>query len=191
MNRILRAPAELKLGLSLALTLGLAVLPAESSLWGLWVLPPLLLVARLARLDFRALSWRLAMALPVLLGVASLSLFQAHGLRRSLGLLAKSGLCLLTLQILTGTTPMAELVRALRRMHLPELLCETIALLSRYSESLIDEARRMRRARAGRTLRASRWRMWLALGNSIGLLFVRAVSRAERVQVAMRSRGGA
>jgi energy-coupling factor transporter transmembrane protein EcfT len=49
----------------------------------------------------------------------------------------------------------------------------------------------MRRARAGRTLRSSRLSLWRALGNSIGLLFVRTVSRAERVHAAMRSRGGA
>jgi energy-coupling factor transporter transmembrane protein EcfT len=33
--------------------------------------------------------------------------------------------------------------------------------------------------------------VWLLLGNSLGLLFVRTLSRAERVQAAMRSRGGA
>ncbi|MEI9938806.1 MAG: CbiQ family ECF transporter T component [Pseudomonadota bacterium] len=191
MSCVHRAPAALKLGASLALILGLAALPAEHSRWGLWALPPLLLVAMLARLDLRALSLRLAFAAPFLIGVASLALFQAHGLWAGVGLLTKSAICLFTLQLLASTTPISELLRTLRRMHFPELLCETIALLSRYSSLLVDEARRMRRARAGRTLRASRWRLWLALGNSIGILFVRTVSRAERVQVAMRSRGGA
>ncbi|MEI9948678.1 MAG: CbiQ family ECF transporter T component [Pseudomonadota bacterium] len=190
MSLIHRASAALKFGVSLALILGLAALPAEYALWGLWALPPLLLVAILARLDLRALSVRLGLGAPFLLGVASLSLFQPHGLRVSLGLLAKSVICLFTLQLLASTTPISELLRALRRMHFPELLCQAIALLSRYSSLLGDEARRMRRARAARTLRASRWQLWLALGNSIGLLFVRTVSRAERVQVAMRSRGG-
>jgi len=56
---------------------------------------------------------------------------------------------------------------------------------------LAEEARRMQRARAGRTLRASRIHWWRVLGNSVGLLFVRTVSRAERIQIAMRARGGA
>jgi cobalt/nickel transport system permease protein len=191
MSPVHRASAALKLGVSLSLILGLAALPAEHSLWGLWALPPLLLVARLSRLGLKSLLLRLALGLPFLLGVASLALFQPHGLGAGLGLLAKSVIALFTLQLLAGTTPLSELLTALRRLHFPELLCETIGLLSRYSWLLMDEARRMRRARAGRTLRASRFRLWLALGNSIGLLFVRTVSRAERVQIAMRSRGGA
>ena len=191
MSSIHRAPAGLKLGVSLALILGLAALPAERAGWALCALPLLLLIARWARLPLASVLLGLAAGAPFLLGVASLAWFQPHGLSRSLGLLAKSGVCLFALQILARTTPIAELVRSLRRVHCPELLCETIALLSRYSTLLVDEARRMRRARAGRTLRASRWRVWLALGNSIGLLFVRTVARAERVQIAMRSRGGA
>ncbi|HKO50839.1 MAG TPA: CbiQ family ECF transporter T component [Polyangiaceae bacterium] len=190
MSSVHRAPAALKLGASLALILGLAALPAEHASWALVALPGLLLVALLARLDFKALLWRLALGVPFLLGVASLALFQPRGLSISLGLVAKAAICLLTLQLLASTTPISELVRTLRRMHVPELLCEAIALLSRYSSLLVDEARRMRRARAGRTLRSSRWLLWRALGNSIGLLFVRTVSRAERVQLAMRSRGG-
>jgi len=190
MSSLHRAPATLKLGASLALILGLAALPAPHALWSLGGLPLLLGVAWLSRLDFRALLARLALGVPFLLGVASLAWFQPQGFSASLGLLAKSLICLLTLQILVSTTPVSELVRTLRRLHVPELLCDAIALLSRYSSLLLDEARRMRRARAGRTLRASRWLLWRALGNSIGLLFVRTVSRAERVQLAMRSRGG-
>ena len=189
MTVIHRAPAALKLGASLVLVLALAGLPAEHSLWALSALPPLLLVAVLARLNFKSLLLRLSLGAPFLLGVASLSLFQAQGLRAALGLLAKSVVCLFTLQLLTRTTPLAELVRTLRRIHVPELLCEAIALLARYSSLLIDEARRMRRARAGRTLHASHWLLWRSLGNSLGLLFVRTVSRAERVQIAMRARG--
>jgi cobalt/nickel transport system permease protein len=63
--------------------------------------------------------------------------------------------------------------------------------LARYASLLSEENRRMGRARASRTLQTSRWQSWRALGNSLGLLFIRTLSRAERVQVAMRSRGGA
>ncbi|HYQ26418.1 MAG TPA: CbiQ family ECF transporter T component [Polyangiaceae bacterium] len=190
MSCIHRAPAGLKLGLSLTFMLGLAVLPARDSLWALVALPVLLSLAMLARLSPRAVLGRWALGMPLLLGAASLALFQTHGGWLALGLFAKSALCLLSLQLLVSTTPITELLRALRRMHLPQLLCETIALLARYSSLLSDEARRMRRARAGRTLTASRLQAWWALGNSLGLLFIRTVSRAERVQVAMRSRGG-
>jgi cobalt/nickel transport system permease protein len=94
------------------------------------------------------------------------------------------------LQLLARTTPISELLRALRRARVPEPLCSTISLLHRYSFVLVEESKRMRRARAGRTLHASRVALWRALGSSIGLLFVRSVSRAERVQAAIRARGG-
>lgn len=191
MSAVHRAPAGLKLGMALALILGLAALPAERAWWGLFALPLLLAVAKLARVPLRTLLSRWASGAPFLLAAASLAYFQPNGLWLGLALLAKSALCLLTLQLLSSTTPITELVRTLRRLHVPRVLCETIALLTRYSELLGDEARRMRRARAGRSLRSSRWLEWLALGNSLGLLFVRTVSRAERVQSAMRSRGGA
>ncbi|HYQ31332.1 MAG TPA: CbiQ family ECF transporter T component [Polyangiaceae bacterium] len=191
MSPVHRAPAALKLGLALALIMGLAALPAEHALWALAALLPLLLIARLARLQLRSLLVRWAAGAPFLLGVASLALFQPHGLQTSLGLLVRAAICLLALQLLASVTPISELLRTLRRLHVPVLLCDAIGLLSRYSGLLSDEARRMRRARAGRTLRTSRWQVWLLLGNSLGLLFVRTLSRAERVQAAMRSRGGA
>jgi len=190
MSAIHRAPAELKLGLALALILGLAALPAERAWWGLGALPLLLVLAKLSRLPPGPLLSRWALGAPFLLAAASLAYFQLNGLSIGLALLTKSAICLLTLQLLISTTPVTELVRTLRRVHVPEVLCQTMALLARYSELLGDETRRMRRARAGRSLRGSRWLEWRALGNSLGLLFVRTVSRAERVQTAMRSRGG-
>jgi len=191
MSSIHRAPAGLKLAASLALIVGLAALPAERAWWGLAVLPLLLWVATLARLSLKTLLRRWALGAPFLLGAASLAWFQPHGFAAALALFSKSAVCLLVLQLFASTTSIIELTRVLRRVRVPIVLCETIALLARYSSLLGDEARRMRRARAGRTFRTSRVREWRALGNSLGLLFIRTVSRAERIQSAMRARGGA
>lgn len=191
MSVVHRAPAGFKLGLASALIFGLAALPPERARWGLAALPLLISLALLARLSLKRLLSRWALGAPFLLAAASLAYFRPHGLGLSLALFAKSAISLLALQLLASTTPLHELVRTLRRLHVPLVLCETIALLARYSTLLSDEARRMRRARAGRTLRQSRFREWRALGNALGLLFVRSLSRAERVQRAMRARGGA
>ena len=190
MSCIHRASAGLKLGMCLVLMGGLAALPSRHSPWALATLPVLLVVVLLSGLEFGPLLRRLALGLPFLCGAASLALFQPQGLPIALGSLLKAAIGLFALQLLASTTPLSELVRSLRSMRVPELLCDTLALLARYSSLLGEEARRMRRARAGRTLHASRFQLWRALANSIGLLFVRTVARAERVQVAMRSRGG-
>ena len=183
-------PVALKLGASLALILGVGALPARFACWGLLAIPPLLAVAWRAGVARRALLKRLLACAPFLLGIAALSLFQPYGAWHFIGLLIKSSVSVLTLQLLASTTPISELLRALRRAQVPEVLCNTIALLHRYLFLVIDESKRMRRARRGRTLRSSRWATWRTLGNSVGLLFVRSVFRAERVQAAIRSRSG-
>ncbi len=181
----------LKLGLSLALIFWVAALPAQHAWWGLFAFPLLLAASVAAKVELKSLLRRVAKALPFLLGLVTLALFQRHGAARFWGLLVKSTVSLSTLQLLSATTPMPELIFTLRRAHVPEMLCSTIALLARYLALIADESKRMRRARAGRTFRASRCSLWRAHGRSIGLLFVRCVQRAERVQVAMRARGGA
>ena len=184
------ARTRAKLGASLSAILGVSALPSEQAWLALLALPALLLVARLARVDLASMLRRLSGALPFVLGLAGLALFQHRGLTVCLGLLAKSSVSLLTLLLLASTTPISELLGTLRRLHVPELLCNTIGLLDRYLFLLRDEAKRMRRARAGRTVRRGRWLWWGALGNSLGLLFVRTVLRAERVEAAVRSRSG-
>lgn len=181
----------LKLGLSLALIFGVAALPVEQARWGLLAFPLLFVASIVAKVELKALLLRTAKALPFVFGLASLALVQPQGGARFWGLILKSTVSLGALQLLRATTPMPELIRVLRRAHLPEVLCSTIALLARYLDLIADESKRMRRARAGRTLRVSRWAQWRAHGTSVGLLFVRCVQRAERVQAAMRARGGA
>lgn len=180
-----------KLGASLALILGVGALPTQYAAWGLLTIPVLLGVARWARVELGIVLRRGLAVAPLLVGVAGLALFQGRGWPVFVGILTKSSVSVLTLQVLTQTTRISELLAALRRAHVPDVLCTTIALLHRYLFLLAEESRRMQRARAGRRLRGGRFALWRALGNSVGLLFVRTVSRAERVQAAMRSRGGA
>lgn len=154
-------------------------------------IPVLVGVAAWARVELRVLWRRVLGVAPLLVGIAGLALFQGRGWPVFVGILAKTGVSVLTLQLLTQTTRISELLSTLRRAHVPDVLCITIGLSHRYLFLLAEESKRMQRARAGRTLRGGRWALWGALGNSLGLLFVRTLSRAERVQAAMRSRGGA
>ncbi|HUL77166.1 MAG TPA: CbiQ family ECF transporter T component, partial [Vicinamibacteria bacterium] len=57
----------------------------------------------------------------------------------------------------------------------------TIALMYRYLFVLIDEAGRMQRARASRTLRPSRAFEWRSTAALAGQLFLRSTERAERI----------
>jgi cobalt/nickel transport system permease protein len=157
--------------------------------WGLGAAPWLAFVALAANVPLFLLLRRACVALPFVLSAASLALFQPHGALLFAALVIKSLLSVLALQLLATTTPISELLAAARRAHVPEILLGTVGLLHRYLFLFVDESTRMTRARASRTLRASRAGEWRARGSSLGILFLRTVSRAERVHAAMRARG--
>ena len=91
--------------------------------------------------------------------------------------------------VLANTTPFADLLQVLRRAHVPALLVTTLALMYRYLFVLVDEARRMKRARMSRTFTAQRSVQWRTLATVVGQLFVRTTERAERIYAAMCARG--
>jgi len=123
------------------------------------------------------------------LGVAVLTLFQPGGVGIFATIAVRSTLCLFTMVLLSSTTPIAELLRVLQRLHVPGLLVTTLALMYRYLFVLVDEAERMQRARFSRTFDRRRWHGWKSLGSVVGQLFVRSTERAERIYAAMLARG--
>ena len=133
---------------------------------------------------------RLALVQPFVLGVAVLALFQGRGLAVFGALALKSTTCVAALQLLAATTPFPELLRTLERARVPRTFVQVLALLHRYLFVLLDESRRMRRARIARTWTGGRWAAWRGLASVVATSFVRSVTRAERIAVAMRARGG-
>jgi len=132
---------------------------------------------------------RLLMLEPFVLGIAVLGFFQPGGLAIAVTLIVKSTLCLLTLVLLSNTTPFPDLLGVLRRAGTPGLLVSVLALMYRYVFVLIDEAERMHRARLGRTFAPGRKHIWSMLATIVGQLFVRSTERAERIYAAMLARG--
>ena len=106
-----------------------------------------------------------------------------------LSAIVKSNLCILTLLLLTWTTPFHELLQQLRRWHFPVIMLTTLALMYRYLPVLGEETRRMSRARASRTFSRRRWSSWSSLAEILGQLFIRTADRAERIYLAMCARG--
>jgi cobalt/nickel transport system permease protein len=182
-----RLPAALKLVVALLLVV-LLVLFAPGW-WLLCAAAGLVVVAGLSRIPPAFLARRLVLLEPLVLGVAVLALLQPGGLRVFATILIKSTLCLFTMILLANTTPFAELLGVLRRVRFPALLITTLALMYRYLFVLVDEAERMRRARASRTFTRRRFAVWKSLGTVIGQLFVRSTERAERIYAAMCARG--
>lgn len=186
-----RLSAGLKLALAL-LAVGVAVAIPLPKGWPLLALLAafLTLAARASKLPAPFLARRLFLLEPFVLGVAILALFRPHGgLAAFLAVLARSTLCLLTMILLSGTTPFADLLGVLRRTGVPAILVSVVALMYRYLFVLIEEAGRMRRGRSSRTFRVGRVRTWKSSAAIVGQLFLRSSARAERVYAAMCARG--
>ena len=190
-----RLPAAFKLSAALVLVLGLVALPRGwsdgafvAACGGVFL--ALAVTAGQSRLPLAFLGKRLLLLEPFVLGVAALSLWQPHGLAVFWHTVMRSTLCLATLVLLAATTPFSEIVRVLRSWRVPSLLLTTLTLMDRYLFVLVEESGRMQRAQASRTFtRCSRLAVWRALAQMLGQLFVRSITRAERIYAAMCARG--
>jgi len=140
-------------------------------------IPPLFLLKRLAWLS------------PLILSVALVNALQPAARGGWVVVATKSTICLLTIILVSNTTPFSQILRVLKAVRVPGLLITTLALMHRYLFVLVDEAERMRRARASRTFTPRRVMRWQALSTVVSQLFVRASERAERIYDAMCARG--
>jgi cobalt/nickel transport system permease protein len=182
-------PAALKLSIALVIVVGTVLLPAGRIGWLVGEGLALMLAAVVSRIPPLILIRRLAMLLPFTLGVALVGMLDPGESVDWRIIALKSTLCLLTVILLSHTTPLGEIIRVLQRMRVPGLLVTTMALMHRYLFVLSDEAGHMRRARASRTFTRGRRFAWSALATVVSRLFIRASERAERIYDAMCARG--
>ena len=184
-----RLPAAFKLGVAL----GLIVVTVEAPLaWTGWFVGVALLLvglALLSRLPLWFLLKRLLILGPFVLGVALVNALEPVGRAAWLAVALKGVLCLLTVILVSNTTPFSKILQVLQSVRVPALLITTIALMHRYLFVLADEAERMHRARLSRTFTRGRRFGWKNLSTVVGQLFVRASERAERIYDAMCARG--
>jgi cobalt/nickel transport system permease protein len=132
----------------------------------------------------------------VLVGFLALMVAVAHPRRAELGvavvlltILAKNSLAFLATLVLVNVTPFRKLLAAMRRLGMPPVLVSTLQFMYRYLHVLADELDRMVQARRSRTFRRSGRLDWGLLTGLIGVLFLRAFERGERVHAAMIARG--
>jgi cobalt/nickel transport system permease protein len=118
------------------------------------------------------------------------------GLERFASIVIRGWIAVQMAILLAATTRLPDILHALRHLKAPAVLVSILAFMYRYLFVLADEAARLLRARAARSARlpghkaggALPWRARVA-GNMVGQLFVRSLSRSDRVHQAMLARG--
>lgn len=197
-----RLDARLKLLLALSFALLVIATPELVGLvfaerWAVWFFLGVeawivLVIYAVAGLPWRYLALRLLAVLPFLMLLAlgvPLSRGLEKGWNEGAQLLARSLMTLTVMITIVATTPFRRLLAALERLHVPRVLVSIVAFMYRYMFVLWDELDKMRRARLARTFYPSiAWDIRL-MANFVGILFVRAFERAERVHAAMLARG--
>jgi cobalt/nickel transport system permease protein len=184
-----RAPAALKLALVLGVIVTTVVLPPPRQHWFLAMGIFLGGIALLSRLPLWFLFKRLLILSPFVLGVALVNALTPAARVPWTTVAIKGAICLLTVVLVSNTTPFSRILAVLKMIRVPSLLITTMALMHRYLFVLADETERMRRARASRTFVARRRFEWRSLATVASQLFIRATERAERIYDAMCARG--
>jgi cobalt/nickel transport system permease protein len=187
-------------GLFAVVTVSLQTLAAATVALGFGVaaaaaggLPFRSLLKRLAALE--ALMAVLLATLPfTVAGDAVLSLGPLTATREganaaALIFLRANAVVLVLLGLLGGLEPVV-LGHALARLGVPHKLVHLLLLTISQIKHLDDERWRLRRAmRARAFVPRSNRHTWVSYGNLIGMLLVRSLERARRIEAAMRARG--
>jgi cobalt/nickel transport system permease protein len=192
-----RLDARIKLLLVLGLVILVAQVHPPGVIFVLALISLIVLMGLVARIPMDYLMLRSAVVLPFS-GAAAISLaftfgdslaLTEPGLHRAAALLLRSWIAVCFMILLINTTPFDRLLHALRSLKVPGVFVLLLSFLYRYLYLLWDELERMQRARNLRYF-GGRWRNQAGLlGMLAAALFLRSYERAERVQMAMISRG--
>ena len=160
-------------------------------------------VAVAALADWRAVTGRLALDLPLVVLAAAYALagraprvevlglsLSQPGLHVGLGILAKATIGIVAVSALAASTSVPATIAGLARVGAPAWFRQLLALSARQLQVLRADLARIRRAVGVRTA-SSRRSVALAAGaRSLGSLFIRSTERADNLRLAAELRGG-
>ncbi|BAE53141.1 cobalt ECF transporter T component CbiQ [Paramagnetospirillum magneticum] len=113
-----------------------------------------------------------------------------EGLRQAASIAVKANAVAVALFALLGSMEAPALGRALGRLGVSERFVHLLLFTTRYLSVLEDEYRRLRLAMRARAFRPTTGpHCWRSVGYLFGMLMVRSLERAERIDAAMRCRG--
>lgn len=155
-----------------------------------------------ARIPVRVLARRLLIELPFIVFAIALPFVGSGPRREVLGvsvsiagcwaawsIVAKATLGTAATVVLAWSTPVADILAGLERLHVPRILVAIAGFMVRYLDVIAGELRRLQIARISRGDNPRWFWQGRAVAATAGSLFVRSFERGERVHNAMLSRG--
>lgn len=97
--------------------------------------------------------------------------------------------CIASVYFTVLSTPVTDLLLALRRMHVPQLMLELMELIYRFIFVLYESAQRIHTAQASRLGYEGLRRSFHSLGELIGMVFLKAYRKSDRIYTALEARG--
>jgi cobalt/nickel transport system permease protein len=189
-----RFDARIKLVTTLAFVIAVVLTPI--GWWGILALEAVIfaIILAISRLPVSDLARRWIRFAPLVLFLAAV-IAPGHPARPSFGfwavwgtIVAKNSLAFGAIVVLSAVTPFARILTAMRQLGVPSVLVATLHFMVRYIHVLGEELGRMVQARRARSFRRNSLDFGMLTG-LIGVLFVRAMERGERVHNAMLARG--
>lgn len=96
----------------------------------------------------------------------------------------------LAMVVVFSTVRFTTLLAGLRDLRVPKIFIKLLSFMYRYLFVLEDEFERMQRSFRSRSVgQKKKWLQIRSFGNLLGVLFIRAFERAERIYLAMCARG--
>jgi len=137
------------------------------------------------------LKWVLIRFVPVLpfVGLGAVGLLLGGSKETFVQVTVKMFLCVGAAIWLSATTPFAQLLDSLRKLKVPSLLTIMLSFMFRYLFVIAEEAMRMSLAYQSRCPRKQTLKDAENVGKLAGALMLRTYNRAERIYLAMLSRG--
>lgn len=113
----------------------------------------------------------------------------AEGTQTAARLTVRASAATLAMFTLACSTPMIDLLNALRRARIPDSLIEIAALIYRFSFGLLESAGAIHQAQEARLGYASRSAAMRSASMGVAALFLRSWDRARRLEAGLAGRG--
>lgn len=144
----------------------------------------------LSKVPLRLIFKRVAEIVPFIIIISISALFKKQGYILFFNCMVKAILAIVLILVASSTTKFSHLLETLKQFKVPNIFINLLSFMYRYSFLLEDEFLRTSRAYQSRDINnKNNFRKVKILSNILGTLFIRTYERAERVYLAMCSRG--